>query len=576
MGTAVSALVAVVPDLYGSPVDGGVFTGAQDYPGLNAGYVGVLPVLLLGLGAIVGLGGGFVRFCGLGAGVLWGAAFGLPGAEDLVRLVPGLEQVAPTRLLGPAGFLAACGGAMVLDQLTTRVMKPGIPRSVGRTAITVVLILIGSVLVLKAPVDPHGGRPIVAGLISPEPDALFDGGEPVAVTLHLDQPVDDLRVSVDGRLLRQGRASATTAEAPLLVWYDAPRAEGGRHRLHVEAVRRGQAMVIADQPLAIRRQRRLTARDAAVLALSLGALALVVRSRRRAVPWVVLALVSGDVLSLANGYNVASPRAELFPLTRTVEFLRSQPPPFRVFTHGTILPPDTNVAVGVDHLLSYDNLGFHRTYQWLLSVPIDMDDFASFSFSRDSVDYASPRFDALDVRYVLTDLETDLGDVPGFRLVHESEARVWENTENNGRAWIASRAMNLRQDPVEALQAADPREVALLEETWPEPLGGRGTARVIEHFGGLVRVTTSTDGPAMLVLAENRGPGWTASVDGERPVPTLACDVAWQAVPVPAGEHSVEFRLDSPAWRWGARLSLCGALIALWMLVWPRRRAQLS
>ena len=90
----------LLPDLYGSPIGGGSFVGAQDYPGLNAGYVGALMPILMTLGAIVGLGGGFLRFFALGSLLLWGAAFHLPGAEGFVRLWGlGLETIA--RRQGP-------------------------------------------------------------------------------------------------------------------------------------------------------------------------------------------------------------------------------------------------------------------------------------------------------------------------------------------------------------------------------------------------------------------------------------------------------------------------------------------
>ena len=113
MGLAVSSVVPLLPDLYGSPAEGGAYSGAQDYPGLNAGYAGALPVLLLVTGALAGVGGGFVRFCAVGSLLLWGAAFHLPAVEGAVRLVPGFGEVEPTRLLGPVGFLTACGGALV-------------------------------------------------------------------------------------------------------------------------------------------------------------------------------------------------------------------------------------------------------------------------------------------------------------------------------------------------------------------------------------------------------------------------------------------------------------------------------
>lgn len=571
MGMAVAAGVTVFPELYGSPVDGGAFSGAQDFPGLNAGFAGVLPVLLLAVGAIVGVGGGFVRFFAAGSLLLWGAAFHMPAVEGALRLLPGLAQLGPTRLLGPVGFMTACGGAMVLDRLCAVQVKPGLLAAARRTGLTLLLILGGTLLALRLPADPHGGRTVIPGLISPSPTDVYAGTAPVPIVFTLPRSVDDLRVLVDGRLLRHGRAAAAPVEHPVTVLYDAQRSEEGRHRLRVEVERDGVTTPLADQPLAITRPRRIAPRDALMALLALGLLGALGTDRRRWVPWAAAVLVGLDVLTFGSDYNAATPAAELYPPTQTVAFLKSQPGPFRIFTEGTILPPDTPVAEGLEHLLGYDNLGYHTHYQWLLGAGIDMDAFATFTFSRQTVQYGAPRFDALDVRYVITDRATDLSDIPGFQLAHESETRVWENTQNLGRAWIASRSMNLLEDPPDQLDAADPGQVALLETNLGQPLGGRGTARVLSSRGGAMEVDVDCDGDALLVLAVNRGPGWKASIDGAPEVDTLPCDVAWQAVPVPAGRHVVSLRVDSPAVHRGLWISLAAAGLALLMLLLPRQ-----
>jgi len=571
MGMAVAAGVEVLPGLYGSPVHGGMFTGAQDFPGLEAGYAGVLPVLLLAIGAILGVGGGFVRFFAAGSLVLWGAAFHMPGVEGGLRLLPGFSQLAPTRLLGPVGFMTACGGAMVLDQFCARQVKPGLLAAAGRVATTLLIVVAGALLALRIPADPQGGREPIFGLISPSPSDAFPGTAPVPIVFSVPEDVDDLRVLVDGRLLRHGPAPATPADQPVTVLYDAQRAEEGRHTVRVEVERGGVTMPLADQQLVIARQRRLAPRDALMLLLAAALLGAVASGRRPWAPWVGAALVGLDVLSFGAGYNLATPAAELYPPTRTVEFLRAQPGPFRIFTEGTILPPDTPFAVGLEHLLGYDNLGYHATYQWLLAAGIDMDAFATFSFSRDTVRYGSPRFAALDVRYVLTDRNTDLSDIPGFRLAHESETRVWENTGNLGRAWVVGRALDLLSDEPSRLDAADPREVALLEGPYDGPLGGSGTARVLVSRGGRMELQVDCQGEALLVVAVNRGPGWTASIDGGPARPTLPCDVAWQAVPVPAGSHRVTLQLDSPGLRRGLVASVAAGALVLLMLLLPRQ-----
>lgn len=572
MGMAVAAGVLLLPELYGHPVGGQPFSGAQDFPGLQAGYAGVLPPVLTLLALLTGYGGGITRFFAVGALLLWGAAHHMPGIETLVRAVPGLSEVGATRLLGPVGFLTACGGAWFLHGLCRKV-GGGTLASTGRLALVVGASLVMAFVALRLPVDPHGGRTIIAGLRAPDHRVVHDGHGQLPICFDLDEPADDLSILVDGMRLRRGPAPASEPDQPHTVLLALGRVEEGRHRLRVEARRGEELEVLADQPLAIRRERSLSTRDLAMLAGALGLLGWLVARRRPQGAWWAAGLVTLDVLSLGWGYNPATPADELFPPTETVAFLQAQQQaegPFRIFTEGTILPPDTQFAVGLEHLLSYDNLGFHRTYQLLLEVPLKMDHFATFSFDKDSVAYGSPRFDLLDVRYVLTDRETDLSDRAGMNLVHESETRIWENRGNLGRAFVVGETAHMSPGTRDHLLTLDPSRVAFLEQAWEEPLGGTGTATVLRHEGSEVLVATETDGPALLILAENRAPGWQARVDDGEWQETLPAYAAWQAVSVPEGRHEVLFRYRPHSVVWGLWLSLAALVVVLLNLILPR------
>jgi uncharacterized membrane protein YfhO len=75
------------------------------------------------------------------------------------------------------------------------------------------------------------------------------------------------------------------------------------------------------------------------------------------------------------------------------------------------------------------------------------------------------------------------------------------------------------------------------------------------------------------VLSEAYYPAWKAYVDG-RPVPLYVADHVLRAVPVPAGEHTVELRYESWSLRVGMAVSLISylALIALALAGARRRR----
>jgi uncharacterized membrane protein YfhO len=76
-------------------------------------------------------------------------------------------------------------------------------------------------------------------------------------------------------------------------------------------------------------------------------------------------------------------------------------------------------------------------------------------------------------------------------------------------------------------------------------------------------------------LSEVYDPGWRAYVDGES-VPIYVADHALRAVPVPAGNHTVDLRYESRSLQIGLGISLftCGVLAAsLLGAAWYDRRS---
>lgn len=93
------------------------------------------------------------------------------------------------------------------------------------------------------------------------------------------------------------------------------------------------------------------------------------------------------------------------------------------------------------------------------------------------------------------------------------------------------------------------------------------------EFGG--RVEMDRDG--VVLLKATYDPRWVATVDGE-PVDTQMVAPSFVGVPVPAGEHSVEFRYEPYPYSWP--LLAFGALVLIGLAVTPRvldrRRARRS
>jgi hypothetical protein len=199
----------------------------------------------------------------------------------------------------------------------------------------------------------------------------------------------------------------------------------------------------------------------------------------------------------------------------------------------------------------------------------------------------SPLLDLLNVRYMIVPADADAGqdELRKLKDAHptvygDDRVEVLENREALPRAWIVHSA--IQSPPSETLKqlgsgAVNPRQTALLERTPPDldlpqdPSADRAT--VTDYGADRISLRTATGARGLLVLSEAYYPAWKAYVDGE-PVPIYAADHVLRAVPVPAGEHTVELRYESWSVRAGVAISLIAylALVALTVAGVRRRR----
>lgn len=149
------------------------------------------------------------------------------------------------------------------------------------------------------------------------------------------------------------------------------------------------------------------------------------------------------------------------------------------------------------------------------------------------------------------------------------------------RAWLVNQAQTLDDSAI--LQTlADPnfdrRTIALLEpgSNWTagESAGGGQLAVHSSQFPAPGRIIhqISADAPALLLLSEPHYPGWQATVDGQ-PAPVLRADYVLRAVPVPAGQHTVELTFRPASFTVGAVVSGLALLTLAGLLLVRNRRS---
>ena len=197
----------------------------------------------------------------------------------------------------------------------------------------------------------------------------------------------------------------------------------------------------------------------------------------------------------------------------------------------------------------------------------------------------SPLLDLLNVRFIVVPALTqpdqnvlrELKDA-NTTIYSDDRVEVLENRDAFPRAWIVHSAQQVaRTETLKLLKSGeiDPAQTALLECPPPDlsrpddPSADR--AEIQTYEAERITLQTSTAAQGLLVLSEIYYPAWKAYVDG-RPAPLYVADHVLRAVPVPAGEHTVELRYESWSLRAGLAISLVSYMVLISLIVAGVRR----
>jgi hypothetical protein len=164
---------------------------------------------------------------------------------------------------------------------------------------------------------------------------------------------------------------------------------------------------------------------------------------------------------------------------------------------------------------------------------------------------------------------TDLRRVGQWEGLYREPVRLFAVPEPLPRTYAvgAARVVDGR-DALELFVHGDwsPGREVLLPSGAPiaAPYGFTGTSRVVAERPDRVRLEATLSAPGYVVLLDGFAPGWRARVDGE-PVAVARANLAFRAVAVPAGTHTIELTYRPAALLVGLGLSvlaLAGAAAA--------------
>ena len=105
-------------------------------------------------------------------------------------------------------------------------------------------------------------------------------------------------------------------------------------------------------------------------------------------------------------------------------------------------------------------------------------------------------------------------------------------------------------------------------ENTPCDLIGTAEIEIVQEMNNQLVVEVQSERDGWLVVADVWYPGWRASLDGS-PIEILIADTVFRSVPVPAGNHTIEFEYRPASFYLGVVLSLAAWITLFW--VWRRQ-----
>lgn len=183
---------------------------------------------------------------------------------------------------------------------------------------------------------------------------------------------------------------------------------------------------------------------------------------------------------------------------------------------------------------------------------------------QDIIDYYLSRdlnmnvINMLNTRYVI---------VPG-----EGGTTVQRNPGAMGNCWLVSRIewVENPNEEIAAIADFDPREVAFIDKEWKNsfahadiadtPIDSTEYIRMTEYKNpGNILYESNAAVPRMAVFSEVYYKTWKAYIDGKEAEP-VRVNYILRALPIPAGEHKIEFRCVDELMIFSAKLSLYGSI----------------
>ncbi len=551
-------LLQLVPDLYGNPLNGGVYQGPLTYTDVTGGFCGSVAFLL----ALVAVArNSFARRMGFAALLLAARYHEVPWLSQTLENLPVFRQTGSTRALSTVALFLALLAGWGLRELSVS------PRSVWRPLIASLAFALGLGLPLPAENPGAGSSPRSAAGFHDLP-AEWNATEGNTTADHgfeirgwVPRGDRDVVVRVNGTEIGPVRITEEAERRTFAVtWVGTSRLDEGRYRIGLSTRSSSEdEQELARSSLDLVRPYRWSWRLLQLpVALGLLLLALLLPPLRAVT---LGAVVCAELCFFGADYNDVTPRERLpravEPIPQLQRAMREEGP-FRILGARTALQPNLHYLFGLHALRGYDALeprGYVAVLRYLFPSL-----FERIWFEQDfsTMDLESPLADVLNLRFVLSE---EANPDPGWEeRWRRGSLALFENRDVLPRVYavqeIYSLAAHGNQPP------PDLRSVAVWESGSDGSFSGGAQVTSFDYQSGAIAAEVESDAGTVLIASENWAPGWRVTVSDE-PAVVQRTHGTLLSVEVPPGRHRVEFRYLPATFVIGAIVSATSLVLLL-------------
>ena len=194
------------------------------------------------------------------------------------------------------------------------------------------------------------------------------------------------------------------------------------------------------------------------------------------------------------------------------------------------------------------------------------------STSEQPIGATLPRLRAMNVGALLTTRTIDQLD----QIAQSGPITAYAIPDPLPRSYIVHQAQTV-PSPQAALTAIshpnfDPASTVILERASVNStnnVSAPATSNIIEQLPHTITIQTQSSADGWLVLTDTWYPGWQATLDGNR-VTIIRANVAFRAITIPNGQHTIIFTYRPSSLRVGAIITLLSLAIAATLALWKK------